>query len=93
MAEGLLVRELSRPLRCSVLLASGCQDNQVSLDGTMNGRSTQEPLTVWGDGLFKGDYARFHQAIVKGMPKAQRPDFFTVGQPSPAFLGQRPFSV
>lgn len=93
MDEGALVRELSQPPRCSVLLLSGCQDNQVSLDGTMNGRFTQELLTVWGDGMFKGDYARLHQAIVKGMPKAQRPNFFTVGQRSPAFLGQRPFSV
>lgn len=93
MDEGLLVRELSQPLRCSVLLLSGCQDDQVSLDGTMNGRFTQELLAVWGDGMFKGDYAGFHKAIVKGMPKAQRPNFYTVGQPSPAFLGQRPFSV
>lgn len=93
MNEGQLVRELSQPLRCSVLLLSGCQDDQVSLDGVANGRFTQELLSVWGEGAFDGDYARFHGAIRDGMPRTQRPNFYTVGQRNPAFLGQRPFSI
>ena len=93
MNDGLLVRELSQPLHCSVLLLSGCQDDQVSLDGVMNGRFTQELLSVWGEGTFKSDYSRFHRSIQDGMPRTQRPNFYTAGQPNPAFLGQRPFSI
>lgn len=91
--EGRLLRELAEPLRCSVLLLSGCQDNQVSLDGTTNGRFTQELLMVWEDGRFDGDYKRFHRRIVNGMPPGQSPNLWTTGRPDSAFLGQKPFSI
>ena len=34
----------------SVILISGCQDNQLSLDGDRNGLFTQQVLAVWDDG-------------------------------------------
>ena len=91
--EKRLLRELSEPLRCSVLLLSGCQDNQESLDGPANGRFTQELLTVWDDGQFNGDYKRFHRRILNGMPPNQSPNFWATGRPNSAFLGQKPFSI
>lgn len=91
--EGVLVKELSFPLRCSVVLLAGCQDNQLSRDGVMNGRFTQELLTVWRDGQFDGDYARFLRTIRKGMPSTQSPNLMSVGRPNPAFMGQKPFSI
>jgi Caspase domain len=91
--EGRLIRELATPLRCTVMLISGCQDNQESADGTVNGRFTQALLSVWNDGQFDGNYKSFHTRIRRGMPPNQTPNLWTVGRPNPAFLGQKPFSV
>lgn len=93
MNEGLLVRELALPLKCSVMLLSGCMDNQVSADGVSNGRFTQELLSVWRDGLFTGDYVQFHRMIRRGMPARQSPNMMIAGRPDAAFQGQKPFSI
>lgn len=91
--EGRLVRELTTPLQCSVLLLSGCQDNQTSADGLFNGRFTEELLKVWQSGSFARGYEAFHRRIVAGMPPAQSPNLWFIGRPNPAFVGQRPFSI
>lgn len=87
------VRELALPLRCCVQLLSGCQDNQESFDGPMNGRFTEELLRIWDGGRFSGGYELFHRRIVRGMPPEQTPNFWATGKPSPSFRGQRPFSI
>lgn len=91
--EGRLIRELATPLKCSVLLLSGCQDNQTSADGLFNGRFTEELLNVWRAGDFDGGYEAFHTRIVAGMPADQTPNIWFVGRPNPAFLGQKPFTI
>jgi hypothetical protein len=75
-----------------VLLISGCQDNQLSADGAVNGLFTQTLLQVWNGG-FQGDYRRFQQAIVALMPPTQVPNYYVVGAPSPEFERQQPFSI
>lgn len=80
-------------VRASVILISGCQDNQLSQDGDFNGLSTANLLRVWKEGHFAGSYRTFHSAIVKSMPPDQTPKFFAVGAPSRAFERQRPFTV
>jgi hypothetical protein len=80
-------------VRASVILISGCQDNQLSQDGDFNGLFTANLLRVWKEGQFTGSYRKFHAAIVKSMPPDQTPNFFTVGAPSRAFEKQRPFTV
>jgi len=77
----------------SVILISGCQDNQLSADGDFNGRFTTNLLRVWKEGQFPGNYRQLHAAIVKNMPPDQTPNFFTVGAPNRAFEKQRPFTV
>ncbi len=77
----------------SVILISGCQDNQYSADGAFNGLFTGTLLTVWNDGKFKKGYTSFHKAIVKRMPPDQTPNFFFVGTPNRRFRSQRPFTV
>jgi metacaspase-1 len=77
----------------TVLLISGCQDNQTSADGERNGLFTQTLKSVWDEGQFKGNYRGFWKKIVKDMPLYQSPNFFTAGQPQPSFLRQRPFKV
>lgn len=76
----------------AVILLSGCQDNQTSLDGDHNGAFTEKLLQVWNNGAYKGDYARFHALIRAGMPDSQTPNLFTLGAAGP-FLGQQAFEV
>jgi hypothetical protein len=88
-------RITTRPeqIKSSVLLISGCQDNQLSSDGEFNGLFTATLLRVWKDGLFKGDYPRLHRQIVDRMPPTQTPKYFVVGTPNPEFERQKPFSI
>ena len=79
--------------KATILLLSGCQDNQLSQDGAFNGLFTSQLLKVWKNGLFKGSYRGFHRAIVGRMPPDQTPNYFVVGRPNPSFLAQRPFSI
>lgn len=80
-------------VRASVLLISGCQDNQLSADGNFNGLFTGNLLRVWNNGQFQGDYRRFHKAIRRNMPPDQTPNYFRVGAIDPQFERQFPFTV
>ena len=83
---------ISAQIKAAVILISGCQDNQTSLDGDQNGAFTEQLLAVWDDGVFQGNYAKFHAAIKGGLPPTQSPNLFTLGA-SAAFAAQRPFTV
>jgi hypothetical protein len=83
----------SSDIGASVLLISGCQDNQTSADGEHNGLFTETLKSVWDGGAFKGAYRSFWKKIVKAMPLYQSPNFFTAGEPKPSFARQRPFKV
>ena len=77
----------------SMILISGCQDNQLSYDGSFNGAFTGKLLQVWNNGNFQGDYRSFHQAILNLMPPEQTPNYYVTGVPNPAFEGQKPFTI
>lgn len=81
-----------KKFRPAVILISGCQDNQTSLDGDHNGAFTEQLLRVWNHGAFKGNYARFYATIKSKMPPSQTPNFFTLGSAA-NFVIQEPFSV
>ncbi len=85
--------EKKAAVKASVLLISGCMDNQVSSDGDFNGLFTGQLLKVWKNGAFKGDYKKFHKDIVKRMPPDQTPNYFWVGSGNPKFEAQKPFTV
>jgi metacaspase-1 len=78
--------------RPAVLLISGCQDNQTSMDGENNGAFTEKLLKVWNHGRFTGNYVSFHARIRAALPASQSPNLFTLG-PAAAFLQQAPFTV
>jgi metacaspase-1 len=80
-------------VEASVLLISGCQDNQLSYDGPRNGRFTTELLATWRDGAFRGGYREFHRSILTRMPPDQSPNLYVVGVPSAAFEAQVPFTI
>jgi metacaspase-1 len=77
----------------SVILISGCQDNQVSLDGDRNGLFTQQVLAVWDDGKWKGSHPTFHKAVVAKMPPTQSPNYNPVGAADAPFEKQTPLTV
>jgi metacaspase-1 len=76
----------------AVILISGCQDNQTSMDGDHNGAFTERLLAVWNRGTFTGNYARFHATIKAGMLPTQTPNLFSLGSATP-FLAEHPFDV
>jgi hypothetical protein len=77
----------------SVLLISGCMDNQLSRDGDRNGLFTQTMKEVWDDGSFPGSYRTFHREIVDRMPSDQTPNYFRVGVIDPVFEQASPFTI
>ena len=89
------ITQLSAKAKAAVILISGCQDNQTSLDGDHNGAFTEQLLRIWNEGRFRprdGSYLNFHAAIKAGMPPTQTPNLFTLGQAA-TFARQRPFTV
>ena len=86
------VNAIVRKFKAAVILISGCQDNQTSMDGDQNGAFTGRLLQVWNFGAFQGNYASFHAAIRAGMSPAQTPNLYLLGNVS-AFVAQRPFTV
>lgn len=80
-------------VQAAVLLISGCQDHQLSLDGNRNGLFTQTLRRIWNDGGFSGRYRRFHKEILALMPPTQTPNFFPLGTGTRAFSREQPFTI
>ncbi|HRP28514.1 MAG TPA: caspase family protein [Burkholderiaceae bacterium] len=78
--------------KARVILISGCQDNQTSMDGDHNGAFTEQLLKVWYNGTLNGNYASFHARIRSRLPPTQSPNLFTLGATG-RFLTQKPFTV
>jgi hypothetical protein len=80
-------------VKASVLLISGCMDNQLSMDGDKNGAFTEMLKKIWARGRFRGNYRKFRDTIVSRMPNTQTPNYYFVGQANPAFEAQTPFKI
>jgi hypothetical protein len=93
LLEGLPARGEHAPMSADVRLISGCQDNQLSLDGNFNGLFTGTLLRVWKNGRFNGDYQEFHKKIVTRMPPTQTPNHARYGQLDPTYDTQIPFTI
>lgn len=78
----------------TVLLISGCGDDQLSRDGFSNGLFTENLRAVWADGAWSGGgYAQFREAIRARMPAQQQPNYLRVGADNPDFEQQKPFTL
>jgi hypothetical protein len=86
------VTRIVKKFKPAVILISGCQDNQTSLDGAHNGAFTEQLLKAWNLGAFKGNYVKFHAQIRSGLPSSQSPNLFALGAAA-SFLKEQPFSV
>ena len=93
LLKNIKLRDAKAAVKASVLLISGCQDNQLSSDGDFNGLFTGQLLRVWKNGTFKSDYRKFHASIVRRMPPDQTPNYFRVGRIDSKFEAQRPFTI
>jgi metacaspase-1 len=80
-------------VKATIELVSGCQDNQESLDGRVNGLFTEQLLKTWNDGAFKGSVKRLRDVVSKRMPPTQTPNYYVVGPTNRAFLSSRAFSI
>ncbi len=78
---------------CTVILISGCQDNQVSMDGPVNGAFTGSVLQVWNNGNFVGSHRYFRKEIAATTPPTQSPNYYVVGARNILFEKQRPFTI
>ncbi len=87
------IKDTREAVKASVLLLSGCQDNQLSSDGDFNGLFTSQLLRVWNNSAFKGDYRKFHREILRRMPPDQTPNFFRAGLINKQFEAQTPFTI
>ena len=87
------LKESEDKVKASVILISGCQDNQYSQDGEFNGLFTSNLLDVWKDGTFNGSYKRFHKTIIGQMPPDQTPNYYLVGTLDKKFEKQIPFTI
>ena len=76
-----------------MILISGCQDNQTSLDGNRNGLFTEKLKKTWNKAKFTGSYRTFRDTIVAKMPSDQTPNYYVVGTKNTAFEAQSPFTV
>lgn len=85
--------ELRGTIPVSVRLLSGCQDNQLSMDGPFNGAFTTQLLKVWDKGRYDSPYNCFQREIVQRMPETQTPVHFQAGVANALFDQQRPFQI
>jgi hypothetical protein len=77
----------------SVLLISGCMDNQTSMDGDNNGAFTGTLKKVWNGGKFSGNYRKLRDKIVSLLPSTQTPNYYYVGAANSAYEAQKPFAI
>ena len=63
-------------VRATVVLISGCQDNQLSLDGPRNGLFTEKLRKVWNGAKFTGTHKQFRNKISALMPASQTPNYY-----------------
>ena len=80
-------------VKASVLLISGCMDNQLSQDGARNGLFTGTLKTVWNGGKFRQGHRKFRDVIVSTMPPDQTPNYSAIGTANAKFEAQKPFTI
>ena len=80
-------------VKATIELVSGCQDNQESMDGRVNGLFTEQLLKAWDDGAFTGSVKRLRDVVSKRMPPTQTPNHYVVGPTNRTFLSSRAFSI
>jgi hypothetical protein len=71
---------------CTVVLVSGCQDNQLSYDGAFNGVFTGALLAIWANGNFRGTYQQLTTEVRSQLSPTQSPNYMVIGAPNSPFI-------
>ena len=79
-------------MKASIVLLSGCQDNQFSYDGAINGLFTEKLLQVYAGGTLQYNYREFRKQIGKLMPPEQSPQLYIIGGKNKAFENSPAFT-
>src|SRR3569833_601477 len=88
------LREAKNRVAASVILLSGCQDNQLSMDGAFNGAFSGALKVVWNGGKYVGGYDKFIRDIrMSRNNPTQSPGIFRIGTDDAAFDAQPPFRI
>lgn len=77
----------------SVVLLSGCQDNQLSMDGPFNGAYTGQLLATYRNGNFPGSYKELQTRIRTKMPLTQSPNYLETGTVDSTHQKMRCFTI
>jgi hypothetical protein len=88
-------KESEVDIKASVILISGCEDDQYSADLGFNGLFTWRLKDVWASGAFQGSHRDFHREIleaVSGDNPHQTPDYNVAGKENPEFEEARPYT-
>lgn len=80
-------------VKASLILVSGCQDNQLSMDGPFNGAFTGQLLSSYRNGRFTGTYRELASAIRARLPRTQSPNYLEDGVIDPKHARGACFSV
>lgn len=91
--DDLLTKPAPPTPTCSLILTSGCQDNQLSMDGPFNGAFTGALLQTWAKGSFKGSYNALAKAVRAKLPPSQSPNYMTLGAKNDTFEHGQAFSI
>lgn len=75
----------------SIILISGCRDDQVSYDGPVNGAFTTQVLKLWNNGGFKGTHRQFQEQVSAALGGSQSPQYYLAGTVNRQFERMRPF--
>jgi metacaspase-1 len=85
----------SRPTdaKATVVLLSGCRDDQTSMDGPVNGAFTGAFLQVWDNGGYRRSYSDLRNDVVAQISSPdQTPGLFTYGPGAQDMVRQIPLS-
>ena len=61
------LKDTKNKVKASTIMISGCESDELSLDGPYNGFFTNNLKRVYDDGLFNGSYKEFHRLILNRM--------------------------
>jgi metacaspase-1 len=88
------INKKEKEVSASVILISGCEDDELSQDGAYNGFFTNNLKRVYNNGLFKGSYIKLHKLILNRMMATdQHPKYFKDGKSNPVFEKSKPFAL
>lgn len=88
------LKDKEKDIKASVLLISGCQDNQGSYVyyGAKYSNFTSQLLYLWKEGVRDKNYSQFYDEICGLMPN-QKPNYYRIGKKDPKFEQGKVFEI